>query len=198
MCSFKQDVSVTLFYSVVLHPSLVSRNVLLDAIGFRLFTDWFLWPSSYSSSLVPGGSRRFPLETAPCDILSVPFSLLSLPSAPSSVSSSFVTAVKGGRGHWCLQYTGPSAQIVALHFLELLCSAERMWAIFMVLRITIAARGPKQTQGPLCFPSCKQKSYTMKHQNAQDKHWVGECPFTGSFPLKQSHFETGILSVELE
>lgn len=64
----------------------------------------------------------------------------------------------------------------------------------MALCITIAARGPKQTQGPLCFPSCKQKSYTIKQQNAQDRHWVGECPVTGSFPLfKLLHFETGIL-----
>lgn len=106
----------------------------------------------------------------PCNSLSVPFFLLLLPSAPTSVSSAFVMAIQGGRGNCWLGHTGPLAQIVAVRFLDLLCTAERMRAIFMLLCITIAAGGPKQTQGPLCFPLCRQKSYTMgHHQNGQDQ-----------------------------
>lgn len=66
----------------------------------------FYDPSFYSSSLVPGGSRRFPEEMGPCEVLSVPF-FHHLPSAPTSVSSSFVMAVQGGRGNCWLGRTGP-------------------------------------------------------------------------------------------
>lgn len=75
---------------------------------------------------MPGGSRRFPAEMGLCAILSVPFFLLPLPSAPASVSSSFVRAVQGGWGNCWLGHTGPSVQIAAVHLLDLLCTAERM------------------------------------------------------------------------
>lgn len=75
---------------------------------------------------MPVGSRRLPAERGPCEVPSVPFFLLSLPSAPASVSSSFVRVVQGGWGNCCLGQTGPSVQTVAVHFLDLLCPAERM------------------------------------------------------------------------
>lgn len=150
MCSFKQDVHVTLFYPLVLHPPILSRNKLFDAHlicgGVWLFFMTFL-------PLPPGTQLLEDL----CEVLSVPIFLLSLPSAPTSVSSSFVMAVQGGGMNCWLGHTGPLIQIFAVHFLDVLCIAERMLAIFMLFCITIAARGQKQTQGPLCFPSCRQK-----------------------------------------
>lgn len=54
-------------------------DVWLGFLTFLLFQQLGAW-----------GSRRHPAETDLCEVLSILIFLLSLPSAPASVSSSFV------------------------------------------------------------------------------------------------------------
>lgn len=184
MYSFKQDVGITFSSS-----PLCCIRPYSPGISFLVQFDLWCWLvgfydlPSIAALWCLRTAERLPMETGLYEVLSVPFFLLSLPSAPTSVSSSFVMAVQGGWRNCWLGHAGLSVQIVAVHSLDLLCTAERMWVIFLLLCITTAAGGPKQTQGPLCLPSWRQKSYPMKHQNAQDGHWVKECPATGGFPL---------------
>lgn len=56
------------------------------------------------------------METGLCEVLSVPFFLLSLPSASTSVTSSFVTAIQGGWGIDGQDTLDPQSRLLQLIF----------------------------------------------------------------------------------
>lgn len=187
------------FYPLVLHPSIFSRNKLFEAHlicgGVWLFFMTFL--------PLPPGTQLLE-EKASCQEGSVWSSVCShLPSVTAFCSHFCFFILCNGCSRRRDELLVGTQWTLSPDF----CSSFPRFALYCwknvsniyVIVYYNSSQRPKANTRPFVFSIVQAEVQPPKCQNAQDRHWVRECPVTRGFPLlMQSYFGTGFLSAELE